>query len=128
MDRSASRAALGLSEDSRVGLFFASVQLVKNFSVMLQLIEILPQIKWLLALRGGVPGDSAGNANVRIFQDPSHEQLARLYAAAEFSVGGRNTRLLAWWLRKHSPAARWSLCRPVALAACSWGKPRSNGC
>jgi glycosyltransferase involved in cell wall biosynthesis len=86
MNRLACRATLGLSGDKPVGLFVGSLQPLKNFSLMRQLIEQLPQIKWLLALRGEVPLDLEGNANVRVFQDASYEQLPRLYGAADFSV------------------------------------------
>jgi glycosyltransferase involved in cell wall biosynthesis len=80
------RATLGLSDDKPVGLFVGSLQPSKNFSLMWQLIGQLPQIRWLLALRGEVPLDLEGNANVRVFQDASYEQLPRLYGAADFSV------------------------------------------
>jgi hypothetical protein len=80
------RATLRLSDDKPVGLFVGSLQPLKNFSLMRQLIEQLPQIRWLVALRGEVPRDLAGNANVCVFQDASYEQLPTLYGAADFSV------------------------------------------
>jgi glycosyltransferase involved in cell wall biosynthesis len=86
MNRLACRATLGLSDDKPVGLFVGSLQPLKNFSLMRRLIERLPQIMWLLALRGEVPLDLEGNANVRVLQDASHEQLPSLYGAADFSV------------------------------------------
>jgi len=86
MNRLACRTELGLSDDKPVGLFVGSLQPVKNFSLMRQLIEQLPQVRWLLALRGEVPLDMEGNANLHVFQDVSHEQLPRLYGAADFSV------------------------------------------
>jgi glycosyltransferase involved in cell wall biosynthesis len=86
IDRLTSRATLGLSADCRVGLFVGNAQLVKNFSLTRHLIESLPQIKWLLALRGEIPPDLECNPNVRVFQDASYDQLPGLYGAADFSV------------------------------------------
>ena len=86
MNRLACRATIGLSDDKPVGLFVGSLQPFKNFSLMRQLIEQLPQIRWLVALRGEVPRDLAGSANVCVFQDASYEQLPTLYGAADFSV------------------------------------------
>jgi len=86
MNRLACRATLGLSDEEPVGIFVGSVQPLKNWSLIRQLIEQLPQVMWILALRGGIPLDMEGNANVRVFQDVSYKQLPSLYGAADFSV------------------------------------------
>lgn len=85
-DKFTSRRALSLPEREPVGLFVGSVHPQKGFPVVRALIEVFPQVQWLLALRGEVPKDLMEKASVRVFQNASYEQLPLLYNAADFSL------------------------------------------
>jgi glycosyltransferase involved in cell wall biosynthesis len=86
MERSTCRAAIDLSGHHLVGLFVGSIQPLKNFALARELINTLPEIGWILALRGEVPAEFMGNPHVRVFQNASFELLPLLYGAADFSV------------------------------------------
>lgn len=86
LDKMESRRGLGLQEGKSFGLFVGSTQPTKGFPVVRSLISALPEVHWLLALRGEVPKDLGGNSRVTVFQNVSTEVLPRLYSAADFSL------------------------------------------
>jgi glycosyltransferase involved in cell wall biosynthesis len=82
----ASRAALNLPEGNPIGLFVGSTHPMKGFPVVRALIERLPEVHWVLALRGELPNDAPARPNVTILQDVAHDHLPVLYGAADFSL------------------------------------------
>ncbi len=85
-DVAASRAAFGVPMDKPIGLFVGSTQPVKGFPMVQALIERLPEVHWMLALRGNLPGNDAATPNTTILRNVPHDQIPRLYSAADFSV------------------------------------------
>ena len=85
-ERAASREAFGLPAGEPVGLFVGSTHPMKGFAVMRELIERLPEVCWVLALRGNLPGGARFSPNVTILQDVPHDRIPALYSAADFSV------------------------------------------
>ena len=85
-DVAASRAAFGLPTGKPIGLFVGSTHPVKGFPVVQALIERLPEVHWVLALRGNLPGSKVTMLNTTILQDVAHDRIPELYGAADFSV------------------------------------------
>ena len=85
-DVAASRTPFGLPTGKPIGLFVGSTHPMKGFPVVQALIERLPQIHWVLALRGNLPGRKAVTANMTILQDVGHDRIPELYRATDFSV------------------------------------------
>jgi glycosyltransferase involved in cell wall biosynthesis len=80
------RRQLKLPADGIIGLFVGSAQPTKGFPAVRALIKALPEIHWVVAMRGEVPQGLRENAKVSVFQDASHSQMPLLYAAADFTV------------------------------------------
>jgi len=86
LDRRVCRESLGLPPEGVVAVFVGNTQPTKNFPVVLRLIEALPEIQWLLALRGG-PDEWTGLAgNARVMPNVPRTLIPELYSAADFSV------------------------------------------
>jgi glycosyltransferase involved in cell wall biosynthesis len=85
-DVAASRAAFCVPMGKRIGLFVGSTHPVKGFPMVQALIERLPEVHWVLALRGNLPGGRAATPNTTILRDVPHDQIPGLYSAADFSV------------------------------------------
>jgi glycosyltransferase involved in cell wall biosynthesis len=85
-DAVASRAALKLPEKGPIGLFVGSIHPVKGFPLVRSLIDGLPEVHWVLALRGDLPEDGFARSNLTILHDVPHDQIPLLYNAADFSV------------------------------------------
>ncbi len=86
LDQTECRRALGLPLSAHVGVFVGSIQPIKNFSVVRALIQALPEVQWVLALRGGLPEKTFPTHNTHLFEDASPEVLSTIYAAADFSL------------------------------------------
>jgi glycosyltransferase involved in cell wall biosynthesis len=86
MDQNDARRTLGLPENRPVGLFVGGTQPTKGFSVVQALMGRLPEVSWLLALRGGLPRDVSGRPGIRVFHDAEYAELPLLYNAADFFV------------------------------------------
>lgn len=86
LDIDASRAALNLPEGKPIGAFVGGTHPVKGFPVVRSLIEIMPEVHWVLALRGDSPEDMAGRPNVTILRDVPHDRIPLIYSAADFSI------------------------------------------
>ena len=80
------RRRLGLSDDTAWGLFVGSTDPAKGFGTVRQLIEALPDVHWILVIRGQAPPDLVGVSRVRIYCDLPEEDLPSIYAAADFLI------------------------------------------
>jgi glycosyltransferase involved in cell wall biosynthesis len=85
-EMAASRAALGLPMGKPIGLFVGSTHPMKGFPVVQSLIEHLPEVHWVLALRGNLPPAKTVAPNVTMLQNVPHDQIPALYNAADFSL------------------------------------------
>jgi glycosyltransferase involved in cell wall biosynthesis len=86
MDQTSCRRKLGLPERESVGLFVGSDQPIKGLPVVRFMMRSLPGVSWLLVMKGSVPGDLAGEQQVRVFANAPHDLLPELYGAADFAV------------------------------------------
>jgi glycosyltransferase involved in cell wall biosynthesis len=86
LDQQACREKFGLSVEGVVGLFVGTNQPYKNFPVVLRLIEALPEVQWVLALRGNPENLSGLARNARVMMNVPRSQIPQLYSAADFSV------------------------------------------
>ena len=86
MDKSSARKQLGIDERAQFGLFVGSTHPMKGFLVVRELIDRTPNLKWLLALRGGAPADLRAQSRVRLFENAPYDLLPTLYNAADFAV------------------------------------------
>jgi glycosyltransferase involved in cell wall biosynthesis len=86
LDIDASRAALNLPKGKPIGVFVGSAHPTKGFPVVRSLIDRMPEVHWVLALRGDSPEDMADRPNVTILRDVPHDQIPALYSAADFSI------------------------------------------
>jgi glycosyltransferase involved in cell wall biosynthesis len=86
MDKAASRQKLGLVATEKVGLFVGNTHPTKGFPIVRALIDALPDVRWVLALRGEVPGELRDYAGVLIFPDAAYDLLPLLYNAADFAL------------------------------------------
>lgn len=85
-DAVASRALLNLPREEPIGLFVGSTHPMKGFPIVQALMDRLPDVHWVLALRGGASEGTSGKANVTVLRDVSHEEIPQLYRAADFVV------------------------------------------
>lgn len=83
--RSEARDALHLPRAKTIGVFVGSIHPMKGFPMVRSLVERLPEVHWVLALRGDLPADKPVGPNVTLLQDVPHDRLATLYSAADFS-------------------------------------------
>jgi glycosyltransferase involved in cell wall biosynthesis len=81
-----SRRKLFLPEGRPIGLFVGSTQPTKGFPMVQKLIRALPEIYWILALQGDLPGGLSDGPNLRIFRNLPHDQVPIIYSAASFSL------------------------------------------
>jgi len=87
LDRKQCREQLGLPSDAPVGIFAGNASPMKNFGVVRALISAIPEVRWILAIRGDVPGDLAKDSSrVAIRRDAARDELPILYNAADFAV------------------------------------------
>ena len=85
-DQRASRKNLGLPADGVVGVFVGTTQPNKNFPVIRRLVEALPEINWVLVIRGLPENFNGLSANARVLTNVPRNRLPELYSAADFSV------------------------------------------
>ena len=86
LDKLDSRRRLGLPEKEKIGLFVGSSHPTKGFSTVQKLIDILPDVRWCLALRGSIPDEVVANGRISIFRDATRDMLPLLYNSADFAV------------------------------------------
>jgi glycosyltransferase involved in cell wall biosynthesis len=85
-DAADARRALALPEERPIGLFVGSTHPMKGFPMVRKLIHALPEVYWILALRGDLPSDLPVQPNLKVLQNFPHDQLSSLYNAASFSL------------------------------------------
>jgi glycosyltransferase involved in cell wall biosynthesis len=86
MDKSSARKQLGIGEFEKIGLFVGSTHPMKGFSIVRELIDLSPDLKWLLALRGSAPVELRAPGRVRLFENAPYNLLPALYNAADFAL------------------------------------------
>ena len=86
MDREQCRSKLGFPEIGDIGLFVGNISPMKNFAAVRALISALPDIQWILAIRGEVPKEIGTNPRVQIRHNVGWTELPTIYNAASFSV------------------------------------------
>jgi glycosyltransferase involved in cell wall biosynthesis len=86
LDQPTCRESLGLPQQGGVGIFVGSTHPVKGFPIVRSLIQSLPSVRWLLALRGSVPADLGDDPMVKVIADAPYDLLPALYGAADFAV------------------------------------------
>jgi glycosyltransferase involved in cell wall biosynthesis len=86
MDRFESRRKLNLPEDRPIALFVGSTQPTKGFPLVRALIPALPDVHWVLAIRGEIPQELSTDPRVHVFQNADHSTMPLLYAVADFTV------------------------------------------
>lgn len=84
-DQSECRRKLGLPMDRPVGLFVGSTHPPKGFRVVTQVAKALPDIHWVFALHGQLPGHLEV-ARLQLFRDVPQDLLPVFYSAADFTV------------------------------------------
>jgi glycosyltransferase involved in cell wall biosynthesis len=80
------REKFGLPQAGLVGVYVGTMQPNKNFLVVQRLIEALPEVHWVLALRGGGFSRNGLARTVRVLENVPKEAIPQLYSAADFSV------------------------------------------
>lgn len=86
VDQTHARRTLGLPENGTLGLFVGSVQPTKGFSAVEELMDRLPAVDWLLALRGNLPPRISNRPRVYLFPNADRTKLPLLYNAADVCV------------------------------------------
>jgi len=86
LDQSDCRRRLGIPEHGPLGIFVGDVNPLKGFSIVQSLTRSLPDVRWILALRGNIPADLSRNRAVQVFQNAPYHLLPTLYSAADFAV------------------------------------------
>jgi glycosyltransferase involved in cell wall biosynthesis len=86
LDRAECRRALGLPVDAHTGAFVGSLHPMKNFPMVRALIQALPDVHWIIALRGDLPEELFASPNVLLIRDVPSEMIPRIFSAADFSL------------------------------------------
>ena len=86
LDRAECRQALGLPVDAFVGAFVGSLHPMKNFPMVRALIQKLPDVHWIIALRGDLPKEPLPSPNVLLIRDVPPDMIPRIFSAADFSL------------------------------------------
>jgi glycosyltransferase involved in cell wall biosynthesis len=86
LDQAECRRDLGLPVDVLVGAFVGSLHPMKNFPMVRALIQALPEVHWMIALRGDLPEESFASPNVHLIRDVPPEMIPRIFTAADFSL------------------------------------------
>jgi glycosyltransferase involved in cell wall biosynthesis len=86
MDQRACREKLELPLEGPIALFVGNTHPTKNFPMVEKLIEALPEILWVLVLRGVPENWKVPAGNVRLMKDVPRASIPELYSAADFSV------------------------------------------
>jgi len=80
------RRQLGLPDRGAIGLFVGSASPHKGVAIVRRLIDTIPGLLWLVALRGEFPPDLRTHPRVRSYPNARYELLPLLYNSADFSV------------------------------------------
>jgi len=85
-DKQECQRKFGIRPEGVVGLFVGTTQPNKNFPVIQRLIRELPEVTWVLALRGSMECAEGLGDGVRVLMDVPRDDIPYLYSAADFSV------------------------------------------
>jgi glycosyltransferase involved in cell wall biosynthesis len=86
LDRTECRRALALPVDALVGAFVGSLQPLKNFPMVRALIQALPEVHWIIALRGDLPEEPLPSPRVLLLRDVPSTMIPQIFSAADFSL------------------------------------------
>ena len=86
LDRAECRRALGLPVDALVGAFVGSLHPMKNFPMVRALIQALPEVRWIIALRGDPPQEPLPSPRVLLLRDVPSAMIPQIFSAADFSL------------------------------------------
>lgn len=86
LDRAECRRTLGLPVDGFVGAFVGSLHPMKNFPMVRALIEELPDVHWIVALRGDLPELPLPSPKVHLIRDMPSAGIPTIFSAADFSL------------------------------------------
>jgi len=86
LDKADCRRALKIPEGRPVGLFVGNIHSVKGFPIVRTLIDRLPEVHWVLAVRGELPAGLPETAGVQIFHNVAYHEIPLLYSSADFSL------------------------------------------
>jgi glycosyltransferase involved in cell wall biosynthesis len=86
LDQAECRRTLGLPVDALVGAFVGSLHPMKNFPMVRALIQALPEVHWIIAVRGDLPEEPLPSPNVLLIRDVPSEIIPRIFSAADFSL------------------------------------------
>ena len=80
------RQKLGLPREGVIGVLVGNTNPTKNFPMVQKLIVALPEIHWVLALRGVPENWKAPGGNARAMRNVPRDLITELYSAADFSI------------------------------------------
>jgi glycosyltransferase involved in cell wall biosynthesis len=80
------RRTLGLPEDKPIGLFAGSLEPHKGFRIVRKLIEMFPDVFWVLLIRGRPPFDLPPYPNVKLLGEINDAKLRLVYSSASFLI------------------------------------------
>jgi glycosyltransferase involved in cell wall biosynthesis len=86
LDQSDCRGELGLAKLGPLGIFVGSTHPMKGFPVVQTCMRLLPEVRWILALRGSIPVSLRHDSRVSLFENACEELLPTLYSAADFAI------------------------------------------
>ena len=86
LDKAECRRAMKIPDDRPVGLFVGNIHPMKGFPTVRALIDRLPEVHWVLALRGELPASPLETAGVQVLHNVTYRDLPLLYASADFSL------------------------------------------
>jgi len=86
LDRMQCRKRTGLPQSARVGLFVGSLEPHKGYPLVRGLMDSLPTVEWVLAIRGKLPDVCSLPRQARVVHGLSDEQLVDFYNAADFLI------------------------------------------
>lgn len=86
LDPLESREGLGLPKNKKIGIFVGSTEPTKGFPLVRRVMAALPEVQWILALRGSIPEDLKTARRIALYPNASPDLLARLYSAADFAI------------------------------------------
>lgn len=97
MSKVDARNKLGVPKDVFVKIFVGSTHWVKGFDIISAEIDRDRESMWLVVLKKGKEAPGLEHlANVKVFKNSSHKQLAELYNASDLFVG--RSRVESFWL------------------------------
>ncbi|HEV2523220.1 MAG TPA: glycosyltransferase family 4 protein [Candidatus Acidoferrales bacterium] len=85
-DRAVWRTRWGIPQDRVVGIFVGNSMPYKGFHVLIQLIQMIPRIFWIVVIRGNHRSELEDLPHVKLLSEVPHDQMPGLYACADFAL------------------------------------------